>query len=94
MEKKIVNILQLLDRASCCCPLGYISLHTNIAEPLRIIEALKAEGYVRRSKNCDWSLSSSPMFEITPKARQELRQLESQVLQIPLQLVAQKIANR
>jgi DNA-binding IclR family transcriptional regulator len=94
MEKKIIEILQVLDRTSACCPLGYISMHTNIAMPLKIMEALAEEGYVRRhQKDSDWS-PQGPLFEITTKARQELRKLEANVLQVPLTLVAQKIANR
>lgn len=91
MEKKMIKILQVLDRASCYCPLGYISLHTNVIEPLKILELLEEEGYVCRSECDNWSPSNYPMFKITPKARQELRQLEANILQIPLKVVAQKL---
>lgn len=92
MEGKIVKIVQALDRASSPCPLGYIAIHTNIVDPLEIMEALEKEGYCRRYPTGDWSPSMSPMFEITPKARQELRELEANVLQVPLSLVAQALA--
>jgi len=91
MEKKMMKILQVLDRASCYCPLGYISQHTNIVEPLKIMEALEKEGYVRCCEWDGWSPSNYPQFEITPKARQELRQIETAVLQIPLRVVAQTL---
>lgn len=91
MERKMIKILQVLDRASSACPLGYISLHTNVVEPLKIMEALEKEGYVRRCPCDDWSPSRYPLFEITPKACKELRQIEANVLQIPLRVVAQTL---
>lgn len=93
MEKTMIKILQVLDRASCSCPLGYISLHTNVIDPLEILEALEEEGYAQRCPVSDWSSSSYPMFEITTKARNELRELEANMLQIPLRIVAERIAN-
>jgi hypothetical protein len=92
MERKMIKILQVLDRASCACPLGYISIHTNVVEPLKIMEALENEGYVFRCPVSDWSSSGYPMFEITPKARHELRELEANVLQVSLSVVAEKLA--
>ena len=92
METKIIRILQVLDRASCACPLGYISLHTNVVEPLKIMETLENEGYVNRCPVSDWSTSGHPMFEVTPKARKELRELEVNVLQIPLRVIAQTLS--
>jgi len=92
MEKKMIKILQVLDRASCACPLGYISLHTNIVEPLKLMETLEREGYVCRCGWDNWSPSKYPMFEITPKAREELRQMETIALQVPLTVVAQTLA--
>ena len=96
MERKMTKILQDLDRASCFCPLGYISLHTNIVEPLNILETLEEKGYVRRcecddSKSVQISPSYYPMFEISPMGRQELRQMETNVLQIPLSVVAERL---
>lgn len=91
MEKKMIKILQVLDRASSYCPLGYISLHTNIIEPLKIMDILEKEGYVHRRKWDGWSPSNYPQFEITPKARQEIRKLEADVLQIPLGVIAQTL---
>lgn len=88
METKMIRILQVLDRASCACPLGYISLHTNVVEPLKIMEILENEGYVNRCQVSDWSSSGHPMFEITLKARKELRELEKQILRIPLNVIA------
>jgi hypothetical protein len=93
MERKMIKILQVLDRASCYCPLGYISMHTNIVEPLKLLEALEEEGYVCRCKPDEWSPSGHPMFEITPKARQELRQIEADIIQIPLRVVAEKLVH-
>lgn len=94
MERKMLKILQVLDRASCACPLGYISLHTNIVEPLNILRALEKEGYCRQCPTSDWSPSGHPMFEITSKARRELRELEANVLQVPLSRVAQTLTSK
>jgi len=91
MEGKMLKILQTLDRASSPCPLGYIAIHTNIVEPLGILEALESENYCRRCPAGDWSPSRSPMFEITPKARQALRDLEGNVLHVPLSTIAQTL---
>lgn len=93
MERKMTRILQVLDRASCACPLGYISLHTNIVDPLNILNALEEGGYCCRCPPSDWSPSGHPMFEITPKARDELRELEANVLQVPLSLVAKTLTS-
>ncbi|KON31101.1 hypothetical protein AC482_01980 [miscellaneous Crenarchaeota group-15 archaeon DG-45] len=92
METKMVKILQVLSRASCYCPLGYISLHTNIIEPLQILEALEEEGYVVRCKCNDWSPSNYPQFMITPKARQSLGQIEADVFKIPKNFVVERLA--
>jgi len=91
MERQMIKILQVLDRASCYCPLGYISLHTNIVEPLNLLKALEEEGYVRCCEWDGWSPSNYPQFEITPQARQELRRLEANMLQIPMSVVAEKL---
>ena len=93
MKEKIIRILQALDRASSPCPLGYISLHTNIVEPLEIMEALGREGYCRCCPSSEWSPSGSPMFEITPKGQQELREIEANVLQVPLSVLTQALTS-
>jgi hypothetical protein len=94
MEKKIIRILQVLDRANCCCPLGYITLHTNIVDPLKMLESLEREGYVRRAEYDEWSPSGHPQFEITQKARQELRRLQSIVFKTPLKVMAQTLIQK
>ena len=93
MKEKMIRILQTLDRASSPCPLGYVSLHTNIVDPFKIMEALEGEGYCSCCPDSDWSPSGSPMFEITAKGRQELREIEASVLQVPLSVLAQALAN-
>ena len=47
----------------------------------------------RRCQTSDWSPSGHPMFEITTKAREELRELEAKVLQVPLSLVAKTLTS-
>lgn len=93
MKEKIIKILQTLDRASSPCPLRYLSLHTNIIEPFKIMEAMEGEGYCRCYKGSDWSPSGSPMFEITPKGKKELRAIEASVLQVPLSILAQALTD-
>lgn len=92
MEQKMIKILQVLDRASGgACPLGYISLHTNIVDPLKLLEALEEEGYCRKCPVSGWSPTGYPKFEITPKGRSALRELETEMLHTPLSLVAQAL---
>jgi hypothetical protein len=88
MEEKMIKILQVLDRSGDACSLGYVTLHTSIIEPLELLESMEKEGYVQRCKRNSWSPSSGLRFQITPSARQKLRQLESEVLRVPLQIVA------
>jgi len=88
MEEKMIKILQLLDRAGCACPLGYVTLHTSIIEPLELLEIMEREGYVQRCESRSWSPSSGLKFKITSNARQKLRELEGEVLRVPLQVVA------
>lgn len=88
MERKPIQILEVLDRAACACPVGYISLHTNIVDPLKILDELEEEVYCRRSPPSKWAPTGDPKFEITPKARQMLKEQEKEVRQIPLNQVA------
>jgi DNA-binding IclR family transcriptional regulator len=92
MEEKMIKILQLLDRVECPCPLSYITLHTSIIEPLEFLEVLEKQGYVQRSESKSWSPSSGLKFKITPNARQKLRDLEAEVVRVPLQVVADTYA--
>ncbi len=92
MEDKMIKILQLLDRAQCACPLPYITLHTGIIEPIEFLENLENEGYVQRCESRNWSPSSGLKFQITPNARRKLRELESEVLRVPLQVVSDVFA--
>ena len=93
MKEKMIRILQTLDRASSPCPLGYVSFHTNIVDPFKIMEAMAGEGYCRCCPSSDWSPSGSPMFEIAPKGKQELREIEASVLQVPLSVLAQTLTS-
>jgi len=92
MENDMMKILKVLDRASCACPLGYVTRHTNIIQPLEAIKALEKEGYCCQSPVDGWSASGHPKFEITPMGRHKLRELEANVLQIPLRTVLQNLA--
>lgn len=83
MERKMIKILEVLARAGCFCPLGYISLHTNIVEPLKILNILKEKNYVVCCTGDGWSPSNYPQFMITAKAIQELRRLEFEMIKMP-----------
>ncbi len=67
--KKILTVLAF---AKSPAPLGYISLHTGIKEPLKILEKLEEEGLVRRSPSSTWSCSRDPNFEIACAAQKQL----------------------
>jgi len=82
-ERKMIKILEVLAKAGCFCPLGYISLHTNIVEPQKILNVLKEKGYVVCCTWNGWSPSNYPQFMITPNAIQELRRLEAEMIKIP-----------
>lgn len=72
-NEQIKKILLVLDRAKSPAPLDYISFHTGIKEPLKILEKMEKEkGLVRRSPHSYWSCSMDPMYEILPKTRKEL----------------------
>ncbi len=94
MEKVAFEILHVLDRIYSYSPLGYISLHSNVAEPLPILEELEGMGYVSRCKDCDWSPARYPLFVITPEGRSALRKLQAMEIQVPRKLVAQRMAGR
>ena len=68
-DKRILLILAL---AKSAVPLNYVSNHTGIKEPLKILEKMEKVGLVRRFSPSSWSSNVYPMFEITPRAREEL----------------------
>ena len=92
MEKKMVSILRALNMGSGSCPLSYIVIHTNIVEPLPLLESLEKEGYVRCISNNGWSSTSLPKFEITEKACQKLGEMDSARLTIFLKTVKTAMA--
>jgi hypothetical protein len=48
-SEQIKKILLILDRAKTPVPLGYISLHTGIEEPLEILEKMRENNLVNIS---------------------------------------------
>jgi hypothetical protein len=72
INEKIMRILFVLDKASGPAPLGYISLHTGVKEPLEIIEEMSALGFVYRCLPSIWSGCRDPMYELAPKGRERL----------------------
>ncbi|MGQ9719039.1 MAG: hypothetical protein ACUVWK_04275 [Nitrososphaerales archaeon] len=71
-SEKIRKILLVLDRAKSPVTLDYIFLHTDIKEPLGILERMREEGLVCRTHPSKWSCSMDPMYEIKPMTRKEL----------------------
>jgi hypothetical protein len=71
-SEQIKKILLILDKAKTPVPLGYISLHTGIEEPLEILEKMRENNLVNISPPSCWSCCMGPMYEITPKAQREL----------------------
>jgi DNA-binding IclR family transcriptional regulator len=87
METKLIKILQCLDRASSGCPLGYITRHTNIPEPLSLLEVLEENDLVQRCSCDGWSPIGHPRFEISAKGSQKLRDIEASSIQIPIRVL-------
>lgn len=87
MEIKLIRILQCLNRSSSDCPIGYITRHTNIPEPLSLLNLLEENGLVQR-RPCDgWSATGYPLFEISSKGSQKLREIEASAIHIPIQVL-------
>ncbi|MFW9830766.1 MAG: hypothetical protein ACFFD8_03230 [Candidatus Thorarchaeota archaeon] len=87
MEEKMIKVLQCLDRASSGCQLGYITHHTNITEPLPLLESLEEIEFVQRCPCDGWSTAGHPKFEITTKGRQQLRSFEVSNVHIPISIL-------
>ena len=92
MDTKKIKILEVLNRADCCCPLGYISLHTNLLHPLKILADLEEAGYVTREENDNRSPSHHPLFKITHAGQQVIHRRIVEPIQVPLTLITQKYA--
>jgi hypothetical protein len=92
MEKKLITVLQCLDRSKSGCQLGYVTLHTNIPEPLPLLEILEEDGLVQRCLGDGWSPAGHPMFEITTNGRQTLRKIELTSISIPTRILAKAYA--
>ena len=69
-SEEVERILLVLAKANSPAPLGYISLHTGIKEPLGILRKMEKGGLIRRSPCSQglvplWSCCTDPLFEIT-----------------------------
>jgi hypothetical protein len=69
-SEEVERILLVLARANSPVPLGYISLHTGIKEPVGILRKMEERCLVRRSPSSQglvppWSCCTDPLFEIT-----------------------------
>ncbi len=77
MSKKIkedkIRIIISLDRAKCAAPLGYISKHSRIENPLELLQELEKDGLVDRLPSGIWNPSLMPLFELTDKAKELLK---------------------
>jgi hypothetical protein len=68
-SKKVLIALALTNTP---VPLGYITYHTGINEPLPLVERLEDEGLVHRCPSSRWSCSQGPRFEVHLAIRKEL----------------------
>ena len=68
-DVKMNEILEIMHAAKSPVPLGYISFHTGICEPLTILEKLVDKGLIRRASCSTWSCCMEPMFEVVAKKR-------------------------
>ena len=80
-------ILRLLSINPSGCTSEYIVLHTNIPEPMPILEILCAKGFVRNIMPEHGSLIPGPRFRITPKGLNKLEEANMQTVHIPLALL-------
>ncbi|WP_455367627.1 hypothetical protein [[Eubacterium] cellulosolvens] len=78
MAKNIVNeeakILLVLSRTRGAAPLGYISEHSRVKNPYETLLHLEKKELVSRVPPGIWGLSYLPLFVLTPKARDFIRQ--------------------
>ena len=68
---QIKRVLSALVQAKSPAPLGYLSLHAGIKEPLEILRKMETMGLVCQSPSCSWSCCIDPMFEIVLPAKEE-----------------------
>lgn len=73
-KKEEPKILLALSRTKGAAPLGYISEHSGIKNPYETLLRLEKKELVYRTPPGIWALSYLPLFELTPKARDLIRQ--------------------
>lgn len=92
MEQKLIKILQCLDRSASGCQIGYVTHHTNVLNPLPLLETLEENGFVQRCACNGWSPTGHPKFEITQQGRQQLREIEMSRVSVPIRILAKAYA--
>ncbi len=80
VEEKKVKILVVLDRARSPAAVGYISEHSGIEEPYKLLEELEKDGLVKRTPPSDWSSAGEPRFEFAPGAKKILQEITANKL--------------
>ena len=83
----MIAILRLLSLTCHGCTPEHIALHTNIPEPMSIIEKLCSKGYVQNIIPEHGSLVPGPRFRITSKGLKRLEEGNMQTVRIPLALL-------
>ena len=68
-NEQIKKILSAIAQAKGPAPLGYVSLHTGIKEPLEILRKMEEMGLVCKCPSSSWSCCMDPMFEILIPAK-------------------------
>ena len=73
-EKSKIKIIFALDKATGAAPMGYISKHSGIEDPIKLLRQLEKDGLVRQLPPGLWNPSLNPLFELTGKAKKLLKQ--------------------
>jgi len=71
-KSQMRKILLVMFLAKSPIPLGFISLHTGIKEPLKISDKMERMGLIKRSPCSSWSASVAPLFCLTSSAQKNL----------------------
>lgn len=91
MTKNFMNeeakILLVLSGTRGAAPLGYISEHSGIKNPYETLLQLEKKELVCRTSPGIWGLSYLPLFELTPKARDLIRQATDTQLEHLIEII-------
>ena len=87
MKEKLLRILQFLNLSDIGFTLNEITIHTNIANPILLLEVLKSMGYVRIIDYYNQCNQAEQKYKITSSGRKLLLSHESCELIVPLSIL-------